>query len=306
VHQKGQAEQAATDIKHQLLQTEAARLTLVKERERAVASERVAQQMAEETKAILEFLKKKLLSAGRTGDATLTEAFWAGGPGKDLTLLKAVDTAEPQVGEAFSDRPLGEAAVREILGLTYLNLGQPAQAVREYQRALALREALEGGENSDTAACRNQLAVAYRLAGRTNEAGRLFDRNPSSPADASALAVRGAMLLSLKQPAEAELKLRECLTIRRKTQPDDWSTFDTESVLGEALTDQQKCQDAEPLLLSGYEGMKQRQDKIPSQEKARLIEGLKRLVKLYESWDKKDKAMTWRKELEASGTSRKP
>ena len=160
---------------------------------------------------------------------------------------------------------------------------------------------MQGVNHPDTAACRNQLAVAYRLAGRTAEAGRLFDRNPNSPAQAAALAVRGSMLLLQKKPAEAELKLRECLTIRQKIQPDDWTTFDTKSILGEALLDQKKFADAEPLLLSGYEGMKQREDTIPSQDKPRLTKALERLVKLYEAWGKKDEAMRWRKELEAAG-----
>ena len=194
--------------------------------------------------------------------------------------------AESQVAETFADRPLAEASVREMLGLAYLNLGDAAQAVKQYERALALREAMQGVNHPDTAACRNQLAVAYRLAGRTAEAGRLFDRNPNSPAHASALAVRGSMLLLQKKPAEAELKLRECLTIRQKIQPDDWTTFDTKSMLGEALLDQKKFADAEPLLLSGYEGMKQREDTIPSQDKPRLTKALERLVRLYEAWGK--------------------
>ena len=113
------------------------------------------------------------------------------------------------------------------------------------------------------------------------------------------------MLLYQKKPAEAELKLRECLTIRQKIQPDDWTTFDTESMLGEALLDQKKFADAEPLLLSGYEGMKQREDTIPSQEKPRLTRALERLVKLYEAWGKNDKAMRWRKDLEAAEATKK-
>ena len=108
------------------------------------------------------------------------------------------------------------------------------------------------------------------------------------------------MLLLEKKPAEAELKLRECLTIRQKIQPDDWTTFDTESILGEALLDQKKFADAEPLLLSGYEGMKQREDTIPSQDKPHLTQALERLVRLYEAWGKPDKAAKWRKDA-ASG-----
>ena len=141
-----------------------------------------------------------------------------------------MDLAESRVAEAFADRPLAEATVREMLGLAYLNVGDPAQAVKQYER----RAGPAGGHarrqpTPTTAACRNQLAVAYRLAGRTTEAGRLFDRNPNSPAHAAALAVRGAMLLLEKKPAEAELKLRECLTIRRKIQPDDWIDRSTPS-----------------------------------------------------------------------------
>ena len=267
-------------------------------------AEKAAQRSAEETKAVLAFVKNKLLSAGRPGDVSLAEAFRAGGQGKDVTLRKAVDAAEPQIAEAFADRPLGEASVREMLGSTYLNLGEPARAVTQYERAFALREAI-GINDPDTADCRNQLAVAYRLAGRSADASRLFDYNPNSTANASALAARGLMLLFQKKPAEAELKLRECLTIRRKVQPDDFDTFDAMSMLGEALLDQKQFADAEPLLLSGYEGMKQRLDRIPSQDKPRLNKAIERLVKLYEAWGKNDEAMRWRKDLETAEATRK-
>ena len=283
-----------------LLQAQAAWMDAVKELRQARAAEQAARSSEEETKAVLDFFKRTLLSAGRPGDVSLAEAFWAGGQGKDVTLRKAVDVTESQVAEAFADRPLGEASVREMLGLAYLSLGDTAQAVKEYERAFALREAMQGANHPDTAACRNQLAVVYRLAGRPAEGGRLFDRNPNSPAHAAALAVRGSTLLVEKKPAEAELELRECLTIRQKIQPDDWTTFETKSMLGEALLDQKKFIEAEPLLLSGYEGMKQREDTIPSQDKPRLTKALQRLVKLYEAWGKKGEAIRWRKELEAA------
>jgi hypothetical protein len=111
------------------------------------------------------------------------------------------------------------------------------------------------------------------------------------------------MLLTENNPADAELKLRECLTIRRKLQPDDWTTFDTMSILGEALADQKKFADAEPMLVSGYEGLKQHEDAVPSQDKPHLKKALERLVKFYEAWGKPDKAMRWRQELEATKKS---
>ncbi len=56
--------------------------------------------------------------------------------------------------------------------------------------------------------------------------------------------------------------------------------------------------DAEPLLLQGYHGMKQREAKIPPQSKVRVGEALERLIRLYEAIDNKDEAENWRKELE--------
>ncbi len=223
-----------------------------------------------------------------------------------MTLRKALDATESQVAGAFADRPLAEASIREMLGLGYLNVGEPAKAVQQDERALALREATQGAADPDAAACRNQLAVAYRLANRTTEAARLFDRNPNSLTHASALAARASMLLLEKKPAEAELKLREGLTILRKIRPDEWRTFDTESMLGEALLDQKKYAEAEPLLLSGYEGSKRREEAIPPQDKPRLTKALERVVRLYEAWGKEEKAARWRAELQVVEAPRKP
>jgi hypothetical protein len=100
---------------------------------------------------------------------------------------------------------------------------------------------------------------------------------------------------------EAEPVLRECLTIREKAQPDAWTTFNTQSLLGGALLGQKKYAEAEPRLLIGHEGMKQREKVIPPQLKdLRLREALERLVQLYEAMDKKDDAEKWRTQLEAA------
>jgi tetratricopeptide (TPR) repeat protein len=267
----------------------------------AQSAEKSARQSAEDAKAIVDFLKTTLLSAGRPGGESLTEAFWSGGKGKDVTLRKAVDAAEARAGDAFADRPLAEASVREMLGMAYLNLGEPAQAVHQYERAFALRKAYQGASHPDTAACRNQLAVAYRLAGRADEGAHLFETRPDSPREARALSASGSMLLEQKKAAEAELKLRQALAILQKTQPDDWTTFDTESALGEALLNQQKYAEAEPLLLSGYEGLRLRDDSMPPRDKPRVKKALERLVKLYEAWGKKDEATRWKKQLGVAG-----
>jgi len=105
--------------------------------------------------------------------------------------------------------------------------------------------------------------------------------------------------------AEAEPVLRECLAILKRKQPDDWKTFDTECLLGIALTGLKKYSEAEPLLVAGYEGMKQREKTMPPQQRDRLAEAADRLVRLYDAMDKKDEAAKWRKIREQSKTAEK-
>jgi hypothetical protein len=117
---------------------------------------------------------------------------------------------------------------------------------------------------------------------------------------ADKLAALGLNLLQQRKWSDAETVLRDCLAIREKKEPDAWNTFDTQSLLGGALLNQKKYTDAEPLLLKGYEGIKQRADKIPARVRTiRLTEAIERLVQLYEATGNKDEAAKWRKELEA-------
>jgi serine/threonine protein kinase len=307
-----EAQKSEKETKGKYQQAEKAYESTKKERDRARDGERTARNKEQEIKAILDFFKSKLLTAGRPADVSLEEAFWAGSQGRDVTVRKnvslrmAVDEAESRVASAFADRPMAEATVRVMLGQAYLNLGEASQAVKQYKRAFALREANLGDKHPETAEARNQLAVAYRLDGRTVEASRLFHHLPDAADHADALAERGAALLMQKDPAEAELKLRESLKIRMQSQPENWTTFYTKSLLGEALSEQKKFDEAEPLLLSGYGGLRQSESQIPSQEKFRLTRALKRLVQLYEKWGKPDKTAKWRKELEAMERSKNP
>jgi hypothetical protein len=60
---------------------------------------------------------------------------------------------------------------------------------------------------------------------------------------------------------------------------------------------QKKYPEAEPLLLGGYEGMKQREARISPPNQFRLTEALERLVQIYDATGMKEKADDWRKEL---------
>ena len=115
--------------------------------------------------------------------------------------------------------------------------------------------------------------------------------------DHNRLAVQTSALLAEGKFAEAEPPASECLTIREQKLPDDWRTFNARSMLGGSLLGQKKYAEAEPLLLSGYEGMKQWEDKIPAVGKPRVKETLQRLVQLYTATDQSEKAAEWNKKL---------
>jgi hypothetical protein len=76
-----------------------------------------------------------------------------------------------------------------------------------------------------------------------------------------------------------------------------WTTFDSRSHLGASLLGQKKFADAEPLILSGYEGMQARETRIPAPTKRKLKTAAERVVELYTAWGKEDKAREWQKKL---------
>ncbi len=121
-----------------------------------------------------------------------------------------------------------------------------------------------------------------------------------SPELAWELVQFGRSLLTIKAWDEAEPLIRECLAIREKAQPDDWTTFDTRSMLGGALLGQNRLAQAEPLLLDGYRGIKERESAIRPRSKVRIPEALQRLVWLYETKGNEPEAAAWRSKLEAA------
>lgn len=111
------------------------------------------------------------------------------------------------------------------------------------------------------------------------------------------MAVLGMNLLNQKKWSEAEPVLRECLKAREAKQPDEWSTFNTRAHLGWALKGLKRYEEAEPLVVSGYEGIKAREDKIPPQGKMRLPEAECRVIQLYQDWGRPEKAAEWKAKL---------
>jgi tetratricopeptide (TPR) repeat protein len=159
-----------------------------------------------------------------------------------------------------------------------------------------------------------QLLEGYARAGKTGEAAALAKElladarrtlPPGSPQLAAKLAQFSSALLTLKAFADAELALRESLTVRETTEPGAWTTFNTRSLLGGALLGQKKYAAAEPLLLAGYAGMKEREKEVPPRGRVRLPEAADRLVELYAATNRPDELKKWQAEREKYPAARK-
>jgi len=186
---------------------------------------------------------------------------------------RAVTIAEKAVAGTNRKNPI----MVDTLAAAYAETGQFTNAVRVQQEAIAL---LRDGTQTNGYLGRLKLyesGLPYRSHGQLAEMTRA--------------------LLDEGKFTHAEPLARECLALREKLIPEDWRTFNARSMLGGSLLGQKKYTEAEPLLLSGYEGMKQREDKIPAFGKPRLKETLQRLVQLYEATGQTDKAAEWNKKL---------
>jgi tetratricopeptide (TPR) repeat protein/tRNA A-37 threonylcarbamoyl transferase component Bud32 len=209
--------------------------------------------------------------------------------GKAYEATGKLDLASLLLEEALKGRKaaLGPEHPETLLSVKHVEFHRKIRtAPQRYQANLARL----GPNHMDTLLARRDLGQLYLTTNRLDEAERII------------VEVIGKMKTRLADDpirvATIEV-LQKCLTKREQAMSDSWLAFQSRSLVGEALLGQKKYADAEPLLLTGYDGMKKREAKIPAQEKVRLADAVERLVKLYEATEKKEAAAKWRKELEA-------
>jgi tetratricopeptide (TPR) repeat protein len=239
----------------------------------------------------------------------LALAYWSAGQ-LDRSVPMLEELLPRRRAKSGDDHP-DTFAVAFNLGTNYRDAGRLDDAVRIFDQWLPSAECKLQPDQFPLPAGRSQAAETYERAKRFDrlvplretavaDARRTFGQD--DPKLAGALASLSFALLKVQKDSDAEKILHECLAIREKKEPDVWTTFNTQSMLGGALIGQRNYAAAEPLLIHGYEGMRQREAKVPPKWKRRLTEGLERLVQLYEAWDKPDLAAQWRKKLDEQKT----
>jgi eukaryotic-like serine/threonine-protein kinase len=242
-----------------------------------------------QTLVTLGSLAKAYLAVGRQAEA--------------IALFEQV--RDVQIEKLGADHPQTLAAVAS-LALAFQAAGKPEQALPLLQQAAAGFEKRQFVD-SDASPIVGALIVDYHERLKQYDQAEVWQRKwmavvkerygADSLPYATEMAILGMILLRQKKWTDAEAELQHCLAIREKRQPDDWTTFAAQSMLGEALNGQKKRAEAEPLLVQGYEGLRQRAAKIPKERRPRLAEAMERLVQFYDAWGKPDEAARWRREL---------
>ncbi len=234
----------------------------------------------------------------------------------DRAIALLEQTLAARAAKLGADHP-STLSSQNNLARAYQAAGRLDRAIALLERTLAARTAKLGADHPGTLTTRYDLAGALKARGDADQAepmlrdllaARTKKLGAAHPDVAETLSALGAILLEKRKWAEAEPLLREGLAIWDAKRPDDWFRFDTQSRLGESLLGQEKYAEAEPLLLSSYEGLKVRAAKMPATSKMRVTEAGERIVQLYTSWAKPEKAREWRAKLTppASKAEREP
>jgi serine/threonine protein kinase len=192
------------------------------------------------------------------------------------------------------------------LALAYQFAGQLDRAISLLESTLTAETAKLGPDHPSTLTTRFDLAGAYQARGDSARSESLFREvlvarkttlGAQHPQVAQTLSALGRNLLAQRKWAAAAPLLRESLAIWDARRPADWNRFDSQSLLGGSLLGQAKFAEAELLLRAGYEGMRDREVKIPASKKIYVTEAGERIVQLYEAWGKTEEARAWRAKL---------
>jgi tetratricopeptide (TPR) repeat protein len=186
------------------------------------------------------------------------------------------------------------------LGLLFLSQARAAEAEPLFREAVGISRTALGPRHSNTAVQLGNLAAALKEQGKHVEAlGTAHDAiaalDTTDPANrslhAAFLGTLARTHLDRRDPAAAELHAREMLTIRQSLYDDDhWLVAQARSILGAALSDLHRFEEAESLLLSAVGTIKP----APGAQGREYAATRQRLVALYEAMGKPGQADTYR------------
>jgi eukaryotic-like serine/threonine-protein kinase len=221
----------------------------------------------------------------------------------DAALTKVVQDQRRLLGEAHPDtlRSMNE------LGLLYRAEGKNAQAEQLLAKVLEFQRRVLAPEHPDTLRSMSDLGAVYHDEGKDDLAEPLLMKalelrrrvlGPANPDTLSTMGELAEVELQKNNYADAEPLLREALGTTEKTSPEAWNRYYFQALLGASLAGQKRFAEAEPFLVSGREGMVQRESKVPADSLGRVAQAGQRIVELYQSWGKLEQAAEWRQKVQ--------
>jgi eukaryotic-like serine/threonine-protein kinase len=136
-----------------------------------------------------------------------------------------------------------------------------AAAETHAAEVLALRRHALGSDNPDTMVSAADLALTYQSEGKFEQ---------------------------------SEPLAREAFDFYNKKRPDNWHRFRAESLLRAILSGETKYAEAEPLLLTGFQGMVARKAQISVPDQYYVDRAREWILQLYQAWGKPQKAAEWK------------
>lgn len=187
------------------------------------------------------------------------------------------------------------------LALTYSRQGRLAEATAMYRDVLARRRRVLGEQHMLTAYSKHSLAMLHRRQGDFDKAEELLAQCVESlrrslgaeAADTLEDMVMLAEARIMQRNFDVQPLLREAVATMERQKKEVWLLDYARSLLGAALAGQKQYPEAEPLLLSGHEGLLRRERTLPEQVGSIVGQSGGWIVQLYREWGKPEQASAW-------------
>jgi non-specific serine/threonine protein kinase/serine/threonine-protein kinase len=197
------------------------------------------------------------------------------------------------------------------LAMNYADMGRLAESLALYERIVQLNEAANGGRHRLDLWTLMTYAQACQRAGELDRAERILQevselqskREDSRSRRLGIANARGWLAVNRllrEKYGEAEPLAREAVAAFGTERGDDARYFYWISVHGAALCGLGRYAEAEPLLLRGYEGQKEREAIMPAPALRLLTEAGQRVVLFYKLTQQPEEAQAWLERIEVA------
>lgn len=262
--------------------------------------------------SILTILEKKVAAGFLSNDAVelmgprqaLSEIYQQQNiePKKQIELARLVNES---MGRRFGIHHPGTILSVVFFAKTLRKNRQYVLAAEQFERALESYDQQLGEMHDSSVFAARALAECLRLQGEFDEAFRIVDdrlrmfEEQDESSDEMYTAITSIYQLGnaarrAKKFEKSLLYLSRCYDAEQKYFPDNWSTFDTQSCLGESQLRCGKMEEAKKNLTAGYEGLMQRRSKIPKSENTILTDSIKRMIILAETDGNTEDVTRWK------------